>query len=360
MYRLIIADDEELVRNGLMQNINWERLGFEVVAQFEDGQDIIDYLKVNRADVVFTDVQMYEVSGLEVARWVAQNCPKTKVVILSGYKEFEYVKDAMEAGVLSYALKPIELSAIEGVFTKVKRELDCQNESIHKNVSALFTYRESGEYKKVVEAMQRLLNSIVLGDTIRFDSCYDEWMKNLQLVMEMSVPALIYQLFNCLYERLDKVYLPECLRKDEVYRRIDREPEKELYTEIYEILLGVMKYIHSQMVLDSASLAERAKLYIEQHISESVSLQDVANSMYVSRSKFTEEFKRETGENFMDYLIHRRMELAKELLKLGKYSGEKLAQMVGYSELKYFQKCFKKYTGYSVKEYQRLFCNEEK
>ena len=96
MYRLVIADDEFTIRNGLAQIVNWRELGFEVKGRFEDGSDVIAYLKTHEADVIFTDVEMYEVSGLEVAKWVAEHCPGVIVVVISGYKEFDYVKEALK------------------------------------------------------------------------------------------------------------------------------------------------------------------------------------------------------------------------------------------------------------------------
>ena len=70
MYRLVIADDEEIVRRGLEDLIDWSEMGFELVATFEDGDELIDILRKNPVDVVFTDIKMVNVSGLEVANFV--------------------------------------------------------------------------------------------------------------------------------------------------------------------------------------------------------------------------------------------------------------------------------------------------
>ena len=124
MYRLVIADDEFLVRNGLISCVNWNALGFEIMGQFEDGEDVIAYVSENPVDVIFTDVKMFYVSGIDVAQWVIANQPTVKVVFVSGYKEFDYVKKAMELDVCDYVLKPIDIAEIMRVFSKIKRELD--------------------------------------------------------------------------------------------------------------------------------------------------------------------------------------------------------------------------------------------
>ena len=181
----------------------------------------------------------------------------------------------------------------------------------------------------------------------------------MQMIVEESVPPLVYQLFDQIYARLNTGYLPKELQREEIYHEIDTWAESQLYEQIQDVLQRIVECIYSHKILNSESLTNRAKAYIEEHISEDFGLNDVISSMYVGRSKFTEEFKKETGENFIDYVIRRRMETAMELIKSGTYSSAKLAQAVGYSDLKYFQKSFKKYTGYSVKEYQRLFHNDK-
>ena len=90
MYKLIIADDEALARAGLYYLVDWNAIGYEVVGVFEDGKEILTYLEDKRADVVLADISMYQVTGLEVAGVIREKYPWMKVVLLSGYQEFEY------------------------------------------------------------------------------------------------------------------------------------------------------------------------------------------------------------------------------------------------------------------------------
>lgn len=249
MYRLVIADDEIYIRNGLAQMIDWKTLGFELADMFEDGKELIEYVEKQDVDVVFTDVEMFEVSGLEVAGWIALNRPDIMVVMLSGYKEFDYVKEAIAANVFDYILKPINPEEIVRVFGKIKERLD-------------------GKVKA-------------------------------------------------------------------------EQPEKQDREEL-------------QLQLSAEDIIEKAKGYIEKHIAEELSVEVIAESIYLSRSHFAREFKRCTGDSVMDYVIKKRMELAIELIKNGERSQKKISSSVGYVDLKYFQRSFKKYTGYTVKEYQRL------
>lgn len=250
MYRLIIADDEFAIRSGLARMIPWNDLGFELTGRFEDGKEVIAYVEQHDVDVIFSDVKMFEVSGLDVAKWIAQNKPEVTVILLSGYKEFDYVKEALVTNVFDYILKPINPEEIVRVFQKVKEKLD-------------------KEYK----------------DT------------NKLPILNIEQPRELLSIENTI---------------------------------------------------------ERAKAYIQKHISEDLSVEKIAESCYLSRSHFAREFKRCTGDSVMDYVIQKRMELAVSLMKQGEKSQKKIASSVGYSDLKYFQRSFKKHTGCTVKEYQRL------
>ena len=124
MYRLIIADDEPLIRAGLYYRNDWNQLGFEVAAMLEDGSDVLKYLENERVDVLLTDICMYQVSGLEAAAQIREKYPWMKIVLLSGYREFEYAREAIRCQVYEYLLKPIDYEKLRHVFAQIKMELD--------------------------------------------------------------------------------------------------------------------------------------------------------------------------------------------------------------------------------------------
>lgn len=124
MYRLIVVDDEQTIRRGMCNYIDWNAMGFQVAADFEDGKETIEYLESHPVDVIMTDIEMAEVSGLELAKFVWQKKLPVKVVILSGYKEFEYARKAIEYNVEHYLLKPIRMDEMQQVFQKIKIQLD--------------------------------------------------------------------------------------------------------------------------------------------------------------------------------------------------------------------------------------------
>ncbi len=128
MFDLIVVDDEINIREGIRDFIIGNHTDINVAGCFEDGCDAIEFLKENSVHVVITDIRMLSVSGLEVAKYVYENCPRTKVMILSGYRDFEYARSAMAYNVKHYLIKPTDLEELSEVLKETVTELTRENE----------------------------------------------------------------------------------------------------------------------------------------------------------------------------------------------------------------------------------------
>lgn len=129
-YRLAIADDEEMILDGLRSIVDWEALGFEVAGCFRDGQTLLSMLSSGLVvDAVLTDIRMDGVTGIDIARYVSENCPETKVVLLSGYQEFAYAQQAIAYGVIEYLNKPCAIAEIQAVFTHLHKQIAKQRQA---------------------------------------------------------------------------------------------------------------------------------------------------------------------------------------------------------------------------------------
>ena len=93
MYRVLLVDDEVLIREAIQENIKWEQLGFELAGACKDGREAMEETRKNPPDLLLTDIYMPYMDGMELTKFVYENYPDTKVVIISGYDEFEYAKD---------------------------------------------------------------------------------------------------------------------------------------------------------------------------------------------------------------------------------------------------------------------------
>lgn len=124
MHKLLIADDEYEIRNGLCHYIPWNEMGFEVVGHVENGLKALEFINKHPVDVLLSDIRMPVMSGMDVARELAGQKSAVNVVLLSGYREFEYAQQALDFGVRSYLLKPAKYKDIHSTFTRLKEELD--------------------------------------------------------------------------------------------------------------------------------------------------------------------------------------------------------------------------------------------
>ena len=152
-----------------------------------------------------------------------------------------------------------------------------------------------------------------------------------------------------------EVYLDERLDKDVIFERLSNTDARELFKAMEKLVTDMSQSASIIQANPEDRVIIKAKQYINRHLSENFSVEDVARSVYLSSSYFSREFKNRTGENAIDYVIRCRMEKAVELAKSGLYSSNEIGAMVGYSDKKYFSRSFKKYTGRTVEEYQKSY-----
>lgn len=128
LYKILLVDDEEEVRMSMVKKIDWGSIGFQVVAEADNGQDALEKLETLEPDVVLTDIRMPYMDGLELASKMKQRFPLIKIIIFSGYDEFEYAKQAIASNVSEYILKPIDASELNKILRNMKRTLDKEME----------------------------------------------------------------------------------------------------------------------------------------------------------------------------------------------------------------------------------------
>ena len=126
MYRLIIAEDDENIRTGLTQLIDWNDLGFEVSAAFADGASALAYLQNKDAEVLLTDIRMQTLSGIALTKALRDVGSDIRVVFISGYRDFQYAKAAIDQNVEAYLLKPLKLDELYAAFSRIRESLDAR------------------------------------------------------------------------------------------------------------------------------------------------------------------------------------------------------------------------------------------
>lgn len=164
MHKVLLVDDEVLTRDAIRENIPWDKLGYELIGACADGKEAIDLMQKNQPDLILTDICMPHVDGLQLAKYVYENCPNVKVIIISGYDDFDYAKQALTYQVKEYILKPITSFELTEVLTKTKQNLDEEK-------------RSKDNFRKIQQAYQnniplmkdRFLNHLIYGQSLKED-----------------------------------------------------------------------------------------------------------------------------------------------------------------------------------------------
>ncbi|ETT59145.1 two component AraC family transcriptional regulator [Paenibacillus sp. FSL R7-277] len=124
MYKVFIVDDEPFILSGLQDILDWEELGLTIAGQAENGQEALEQLREIPADILITDISMPVMTGLELIRAVREFRPDLKVVVLSGFDEFMYVKEGLALGIENYLLKPINLEEFQQTLETIVEKLN--------------------------------------------------------------------------------------------------------------------------------------------------------------------------------------------------------------------------------------------
>lgn len=136
LYRIMLVDDEEEVRKAIIRKIAWEQLGFVMVGDAENGEDALEKLEQLEPDVVMTDIRMPYMDGLTLSARIRDKYPSLKILIFSGYDDFEYAKQAIKLNVTEYILKPVNGEELTQILNRIRISLDEEIEQ-RRNITAL-------------------------------------------------------------------------------------------------------------------------------------------------------------------------------------------------------------------------------
>jgi len=123
-YKVLIADDEPVIRQGLKKIVNWNILGFKIVGEAENGIEALDKVHKLDPDLCVIDIRMPGMDGLELISEIRKSKSEIKIIILTGYPEFEYAQKAISLGVQSYILKPVDPQILKDELTKIYEDLE--------------------------------------------------------------------------------------------------------------------------------------------------------------------------------------------------------------------------------------------
>lgn len=134
MYKVVIVDDEPIIVEGLTKGIEWSKWNCRVAGTAQNGEEGMELIRKIKPDILITDICMPKVNGLGMAAALKSEFPKLQITILTGYREFEYAKKAIELGVTRFLLKPSKFAELEEAITAMTEKLPEDESDIDDNM----------------------------------------------------------------------------------------------------------------------------------------------------------------------------------------------------------------------------------
>ena len=189
--KVFLVEDEYIVREGIKNNIDWEKNGYDFCGEASDGELAFPMISEKRPDIVITDIRMPFMDGIELSRMIKEEYPEIKIIILSGHEEFEYAKAAIQIGVEEYLLKPINGDELLQVVNRVAQKIKEENESRE-------TLQE-GEGGENFEYAKRQLLSSLIDDNASLSDAMEQGKK-----IHLNLMAQCYNIMMLKLQRKNK------------------------------------------------------------------------------------------------------------------------------------------------------------
>lgn len=517
MYRYIIVDDESLTRKGIIKKIGTLDNLVECVGESENGEAGMTMIDALDPDIIITDMNMPIVDGPQFLKAIRDKYPDKQVIVISGYKDFDYAKQAIQAKVISYLLKPFSKEDIQSAIKEAIRLIENNQSTDNKLISieaekeyvqydydiqmlknlvlgyhnkkpeltseklrtmckmhqivllaihstqnldetALTDYAISHGYgdlglyishlhnekmgffilffpektplklnsvckqisSGLIQLLTHLNSSVSIGisdiktDLLQLNSafnecvealnskqisdannCYfinqappvhkrliwdgaDEFMFRIEAGENSKVNELLEDLFQHLLSTPDctlyeaKLYCNEMIQNAKVMLRSYYQdvPPKDTSSSVQNIFNSIFnfeeikEYMHVLFYNISSSMSstsiynidepiEKMTLYIDRHYKNNLSMEFISSLFYMNRSYCSSLFKEKTNEKFVDYVNHLRIEKAKAILSQTDTKIYQISKSVGYDNIKYFFRIFKKITGMTPEQYRK-------
>ena len=400
MFKLLIVDDEPMIREGLGYCVRkrWEEEALQAYAA-KDGEEAWEIVEREQPDVLITDIRMPRMDGIELLRKIRGSKINVKAIALSGYGDFEYVRDMALLGIENYLLKPVNeeelISTINSTLEKITREKELKLRDeldanlIRENIINRWMYGSIGE-KELIERSEflgldlegegylpcaiRLLQTREERDAEVLQRMYELCRDILKECQECyfsrnhngDVIAVFCELDG---EQMAAEFLNACM--ESIYKETGQKAyallgsRVENYWDVaesfrYAIANGV-HISHVEVKGEEEAKEDEATSpfslllaqYIMEHYQEELSLKSLALHFKGNAAYIGQVFKRDMHKSFSDYLKDVRIEKAKELLLKSELSTKDIARRVGFANTTYFCTVFKNETGLSPDRYRK-------
>ena len=422
MYKVLLVDDEYMITEGLKRLIPFDKWDMEVVATANHADDALDYVREHPVDIVISDVNMPDKTGLEMIGEMKDLLPDAYYILLSGYQEFDYVKKAMNLNVVDYLVKPVDKvelgHLLEKIVTQLRekvqepetlsQQLDEEAFKAHltqkenwwiglskeKQGSFVIPYYILGQDWQIVIADQEFEGLLVMPFEAPYQVNFEKWKFNVEKALFYGTVNLdqsesLFSYYEPIYRVIIQGNLQQIIEELTLLEKIvlENTPRvsitKQLFTQfvmdvfhLFEHLKAddmtdIVKNIHAITTFEDLVAYTKETLtsffgqyrmnenvvsvleVIGRDYKKELSLKDISKDLFINPVYLGQLIKKETNSTFAELLNKQRIKAAQQLLLSTNDSIEDICYTVGYSNVGYFYKVFRKLCGKSPKAYRK-------
>lgn len=413
MYRVLLADDEPIILSGLKSMLDWERLDCSLCGAARDGQQALELVEALRPDIVVCDIKMPRLTGLELLEACARQYPELVFIMLTNHQDFHMAQQSLRNRAVDYLLK-IDLDE-EKLAHSLRLAIDeCEKrrrlrapflsrqkgdlaETAARHAAALLSPEDSSGTERSIAALEELgagsrcaaalliLDPFAIPDIGSFTPEERQRLFSFHLDLALDVAQKVFLgvgftllpsepgsgtavFFLWGLEDTEPIARFQA-RLTAAFRDISQmklsvlatgvlsgqgltelRPQTELLRREYA--LSPRPFLSWSQSMGKTDYVAAAKHYVDSHILERVLVQDVAAAIGITPNYLSSLFKRQLGQNFMDYVNATKVKYACALLQDGRHMVYEVSHMLGYDNAYYFTKVFKRYMRMTPTEYQ--------
>ncbi|MFS9187397.1 response regulator transcription factor [Streptococcus sp. DTU_2020_1001019_1_SI_AUS_MUR_006] len=422
MYKVLLVDDEYMITEGLKRLIPFDKWDMEVVATANHADDALDYVREHPVDIVISDVNMPDKTGLEMIQEMKDLLPDAYYILLSGYQEFDYVKKAMNLSVVDYLVKPVDKvelgHLLEKIVTQLRekvhepeilsQQLDEEAFKAHlsqkenwwvglskgKQGNFVIPYYVLGQDWQIVLADQEFEGLLVMPFEAPYQINFEKWKRDVEKTLfygsvNLDQSESLFSYYEPIYRVIIQGNLQQIIDELTLLEKIVLENTpivsitKQLFTQfvmdvfhLFEHLKAddmtdIVKNIHAITTFEDLVAYTKKTLtsffgqyrmnenvvsvleVIGRDYQKELSLKDISKDLFINPVYLGQLIKKETNSTFAELLNKQRIKAAQQLLLSTNDSIEDICYTVGYSNVGYFYKVFRKLCGKSPKAYRK-------
>jgi two-component system response regulator YesN len=362
MFNVLIIDDEPWSRQVVKALGEWDRLELNVIGEAEDGTDGLKQIKEHNPQIVVTDMRMPGLDGVGLLKEMNERFPALKIIVMSGYDDFVYLKQAIRSRAVEYLLKPIDQGELNAALEQCAQELRQAIKSEGASWRTPFTFKDTIILEQYLSYRQHVYGYLL---ELNKQSVL-ETLSRVEELLNDSRPDkkdrnILSKIGHDFMLMLEEFASENELDINSLWNNGNAASEVSIaWTTITEAF-GDIKSIYSEAIdAITANRRNRVRLditevqtHIDRHFQDQISLDTVAQRFFVSKEHLSRVFKSQQGENLSDYILRKRMEKARELILEQKLAIKHVAQLTGYADIAYFYRVFRKHFGQTPGELRK-------